>query len=268
MKAAYSIAPEIADKTVWCLDKIAYKFCGTPSHCLAQLTFINHSPDKVKIREITASISDKKSKLVLLSNSITCRAKLLPNSRLGVLAKLAVAPQTPPGDYAITLHIGNQCYPAQVQIIAEDNLQIQPSRLYLEGASGDTVSQCVTLHNLGNLPVSLQDLSLVWFEEKNWGGHTLVQTLRDTPADADYTGYLNQLLKNFQDGLIAPVKVEFSPKEPEQLAPGQCVEKTITLTLPAGLKKGKTYHGFIKIRSLRIWLALYCNGSPNSSIRR
>lgn len=267
MKPAYSIAPDRDDQTVWCLEKSAYPFCGPPSNCVGNLVFVNHCDEQIKIRELAISLPDQSS-LQLLSTQMACRGKLAPRSKVSVMAKLPLHPTTPPGKYTLTLHIGTHCYTANVQVTAEEHLQITPKRLNFEGASGDQVSQCVTFENLGNTCISLQDLSMVWLEEKNWGGHTLVQTIRDTPADADYTGYLNTLLKNFQNSMIAPAKVELSPSEPNVIHPGELLEKTVSLTLPPGLKKGKTYHGFIKIRRYRIWLAVYCNGSPNSSIRR
>ncbi len=268
MKPAYSTAPNRDDQTIWCLENSAYQFCGPPSHCIGRLAFVNHSEEKIKIRELGVSVADKKSTLKLLSASMPCRTKLAPRTQTNVLAKLPVHPATPPGKYDITLHVGEHCFPACVQVTSEEHLQITPRRLNFEGASGDQVSQCVTFENFGNTVIALQDLSMVWLEEKSWGGHTLVQTLRDTPADADYTGYLNTLLKNFQSSMIAPAKVELSPSTPDIINPGEILEKTVSLTLPPGLKKGKTYHGFIKIRRHRIWLAVYCNGSPNSTIRR
>jgi hypothetical protein len=272
MKAAYSTAP-VQDNTVnWCVENPPFQFCGPPTNCVGKLTFTNRSAEKIKIRELIASAidkkTDKKSALTWLSPTILCRAKIPAQTQVSVMAKLQLHPATPPGKYDIQVHVGEHCYPACVQVTADENLQITPRRLNFEGASGDTVSQCVTFENFGNVPVSLQDLSMVWLEEKNWGGHTIVQTIRDTPTDADYTGYLNTLLKNFQNSMVAPAKVELSPSTPDVVNPGQIIEKTVSLVLPPGLKKGKTYHGFIKVRRYRIWIALYCNGSPNSSIRR
>jgi hypothetical protein len=268
MKPAYSIAPDRDDQTIWCLDASKIQFCGPPSNCIGRLVFVNHSDEKVKIRELRASISQNTSTLHLLSSAIVCRTKLAAHTQNNVWAKLQLNPSTPPGEYEISVHVGEHCYAANVRVTAEENLQITPKRLNFEGVSGDQVSQCVIFENFGNTCIALQDLSMVWLEEKNWAGHTLVQTIRDTPADADYTGYLNTLLKNFQNSLIAPAKVELSPSEPDVIHPGERLEKTVSLILPPGLKKGKTYHGFIKIRRYRIWLAVYCNGSPNSSIRR
>jgi len=109
---------------------------------------------------------------------------------------------------------------------------------------------------------------LVWLEEQDWVGRTLVDTLRKSPDKETHQAFLDRLLDEFRKSALPPVRVALKYEDPE-LRPGDTRVVQLELTLPLErLNKGRTYRGFIKLMGKRLWLEVVCNGSPKSTKRR
>ncbi|OZG70190.1 hypothetical protein BTA51_27345 [Hahella sp. CCB-MM4] len=266
MKTAYTGEPG----RDWQLEKGPFTFIGKPGECIGELTFSNPTDDKIKIRRLSVeSVTDKKRKAPTLDSAeLSMQLRIPPQSTITAQALLNFSPSTPPGNYEVRLVCGDRSETVHVQILENPSLALNPTHTVLRGASGDTLSCKVRMENAGNVPLSVGDVGMVWFRERNWIGRTLVYSLREAAEDEDYEAFANRILHDFKASIIPPVSIQMEPLPDETLHPATALDRTLTFTAPPGLQKGRTYSGFVKINMTRIWLELYCNGSPNSSKRR
>ena len=278
MKAAFTGEPG----RDWQLAKGPFEFVGRPGECVGEIAFTNPTDDKVKIRRLKLdAISDKRRKTATLEGvELAMQLRLPPRSALKTQALLEFDPSTPPGVYEVQYCCGDQVEVIKVQVLENPVLAVNPTHIKLRGASGDTLNCQIRIDNTGNVPMQITDAGMIWLRERNWIGRTLVYSLREAADNEHYEDFANRLLHDFKQSTIPAASVRLtsvqtasgSPKKAskheELLGAGEFIDKNLTLIAPPGLEKGRTYLGFIKINLTRIWLELYCNGSPNSSKRR
>jgi hypothetical protein len=258
MKGPYSGEPGVD----WHLSKESGVFYGPPSECLGQLTFINTSCSKIKIRCLNTEEATRKRKDChsLKPSQINLYARIAPNSKSKVIAELQLPHDTAPGQYQASVVYGKEKYPIDITIIEHHEALITPSHSRLRGVSGDKVSCKLTITNFGNVAFELGDVGMVWLREYDWIGRTFVYSLRETSEEDSYEDFANKLLHNFHKDNIPPARIQFKPEKVISIAAGDSLVRTLILTLPPGLKKGRRYLGFIKINENKIWLEVYCTG--------
>jgi len=281
MKAAYTGEPG----RDWQIAKGPFEFVGRPGECVGEITFTNPTDDKIKIRRLKLdAISDKKRKNPTLEGAeLAMQLRLQPRSAHKTHARLELPPATPPGVYEVHCCCGDQTELIRIQVLASPALAINPTHIKLRGASGDNLNCQVRIDNPGNIPMQTMDAGMIWLREQNWIGRTLVYSLREAADDENYEHFANRLLHDFKQSMIPPASVRLTSmqsgstkkdsiqrasKQEGLLAPGEFMNKNLALIAPPGLEKGRTYLGFVKINMTRIWLELFCNGSPNSTKRR
>tara|TARA_R110001592_G_scaffold177076_2_gene417332 strand:+ start:145165 stop:145962 length:798 start_codon:yes stop_codon:yes gene_type:complete len=265
MKGPYSGEPGLD----WHLSKESGTFYGTPSECRGQLTFINTSDSKIKIRCLDTQESTRKSKnyASLKPSHINLFARVAPKTKSCVMAELQLPLETAPGQYQATIVYGKEKHPIDITIIEHNETLISPSHIRLKGASGDKVSYQLSITNLGNLAFELGDVGMVWLREHDWIGRTLVYSLREAKEGDSFVDFGGQVLHNFRKDIIPPARIQFKPEKVISIAAGSSIVRTLSLTLPPGLKKGRRYLGFIKINENRIWLEVYCSGGETQKIQ-
>ena len=153
----------------------------------------------------------------------------------------------------------------EATVFEQSALLISPGHIRIRGRAGDCVSVPITISNEGNVPVALRDVGMVWLRERDWIGRTLVYALRETQEGDTYEDFANRLLHDFRRAIVSPARIQLTPTLDGPLAVGQCLTRTLDVTLPQGLQKGRLYMGFIKINETRIWLELYCDDRPADS---
>jgi hypothetical protein len=154
-----------------------------------------------------------------------------------------------------------------VRVFNSPGIELDPDRIFIRGSSGDKVSHMLVIRNTGNIVFSLPDVSLIWLEEQDWVGRSLVYTLRESSKSDNYEDFFNRTLKKFQSEMIPSTRVMLESKS-STIHPGDVAEVQLTLTLPEELKKGRTYFGFIKMPGRRLWFEIECNGVHKSGKRR
>lgn len=249
--------------TDWHLAAGPYFFSGTPGECRGELTFVNDSDNKIKVWALMTQppARKRKDRLLLTPTRINLAARVPPHGEVRTQAALQLSPDTEPGLYQATVLCGEHKAPLEVEVLEHRELMIAPTHLRLRGASGETLSCSLTITNLGNVPIELGDVAMIWLRERDWIGRTLVYSLRETTETETYEDFANRLLHDLREAIIAPARIRLEPTMKAALAAGMTLERTLSITLPAGLKKGRRYLGFIKINDDRIWMELYCTGS-------
>lgn len=246
----------------WYLAEGTYRFAGVPGDCLGEVTIINCSDDKVRVRRLETQPPPRKRKgrNVLKGVNLLLSVRMRPGETLRAEANLDIPPGTAPGQYDAVVPCGSGKVSLEATIFEDTTLAVVPGHARVQGNSGDTVDLPITITNKGNVPVALRDVGMVWLRERDWIGRTLVYTLRKVDESDTYEDFANKLLHDFRRAIVPTARINLKPVLDAPLGVGECIQRSLALTLPPGLKKGRRYMGFIKINESRIWLELHCNG--------
>lgn len=254
----------------WHLSKETATFVGPPNACRGELTLVNVSDSKVKVRTLQAQAASRPRKNIpsIQSSQISLFARVAPHSQAKTVAALHLASDTAPGKYSATVLCGKQKQAIEINVLEYRESEIQPSHLRFSGVSGETKHCQITITNHGNVDLALGDVGMVWLRESDWIGRTLVYTLRETNEGDNYESFANRLLKSFREEIIPPARVQFEPSAKKAVGAGKTLCRTMSLIFPPGLKKGRRYLGFIKINEDRIWLEVFCTGTAKESAQK
>jgi hypothetical protein len=249
----------------WRLGRGPFIFSGVPPLCTGEIELLSASHDKVKIRSIAVVGRDKSP--LLGAGDLRVGTALAPGERKRVAAHLLVEPHTAPGSYTVDLSCGDQSEPAVVHVFEKLGVEIEPDVIHLRGAGGDVVEALVVITNHGNVSETLRDLALVFLEEQNWVGRSMVYALRETTADEGHQSYLDRVVRELRSSMARPARVSLRGEIPE-IQPGERREVRLEIKLPDELVKGRRYEGSTAFMSGELSFEVECNGSGNSTKRR
>jgi hypothetical protein len=251
----------------WRLGRGPFIFSGVPPLCVGAIDLINESDEKVRVRRIPV-VGPKYEALSSLGlHELRVASALPPHQRMKARAFFRVAPYTPPGTYTADLSCGSQHEPVIVHVWERAGLQVDPGEIRLRGAAGEVLSTKVVVTNESNATQTCRDIALVFLEERNWVGRSLVFALRETKEDEGYQAYLDRVVRELKVSLTRPARVTIRTGFSE-LQPGESRELELEITLPAELVKGRTYFGSTKFMSGKLIFRVECNGASESTRRR
>jgi hypothetical protein len=251
----------------WRLGPGPFIFSGVPPLCVGDLDLINESDEKVRVRAIPV-VGHKDQALSNLGFSeLRVGTRLPPHHRTRARAFFLVNPYTPPGTYTADLSCGSQNEPVIVHVWENLGLRVEPSEIRLRGAGGDVLTTVAVITNEGNVTETLPDHALVFLEERNWVGRSLVFALRETNAEDGHQTYFDRVVRELKVSLARPARVNLR-SEVSEFRPSETHEIELEITLPAELVKGRIYFGSTKFMSSKLILKVECNGASNSTIRR
>jgi hypothetical protein len=249
----------------WRLGRGPLIFSGFPPLCTGEIELLNDSDQKVKVRAIPAADRDKAP--TLGASELRVGASLAPRERKRVPAHFFVEPHTPPGSYTVELSCGSQSETAVVHVFEQLAVQLEPDLIRVRGAGGDVVEALVVVTNRGNVSENLRDLALVFLEEQNWVGRSMVHALRETTAEEGHQSYLDRVVRELRSSIARPARVNLRG-EISEIQPGERRELRLEIKLPDELIKGRTYEGSTAFMSGELSFEVECNGSSNSTKRR
>jgi hypothetical protein len=249
----------------WRLGRGPFIFSGFPPLCTGEIELLSASDEKVKIRSIAVVGRDQSP--VLGAGDLRVGIALAPRERKRVSAHFVVEPHTAPGSYTVDLSCGDQSETAVVHVFEKLGVQIEPDVIQLRGAGGDVVEALVVITNRGNVSETLRDLVLVFLEEQNWVGRSMVHALRETTADEGHQSYLDRVLRELRSSIAHPARVNLRG-EISEIRPGERRELRLEIKLPDELVKGRIYEGSTAFMSGELSFEVECNGSSNSTKRR
>lgn len=251
----------------WRLGKGPFIFSGVPPICTGVLELVNQSDEKVKVRAIPVTgLRDE----ALTTNGLgeaKVGARLAPHDRTRATAHFLLDPRTPPGTYAAELVCADQREPVVIHVFENPGMQVMPGVIRLRGAGGDVLESLVVLGNRGNVPETVPEAALVFLEERNWVGRSLVQTLRESGENEGHQEYLDRVLHELKATVARPARVTIRSGSGE-LEPAETRELELEVALPSELIKGRTYYGSTRFMSAKLVFEVVCNGTTRSTKRR
>ena len=243
-------------------------FSGVPPFCRGNIVIGSTSHETLRVGAIHTEHREDRKLAPLGFGQISVQTRIAPGTRQTVPAHFHVDRHTAPGVYKTSILWGKERHQVVVHVHENPSLTISPSRLEFKGAGGDRLSHTLVIHNPGNVTHTLDEVGMVWLEERDWVGRTLVSALRESPSDEAVQPALERLLVQLRKSMLPAVRVALKYDSPE-IRPGDTRVVDIELTLPAeGMSKGRSYLGFIKLMGSRLWMEVACTGSPNSTKRR
>lgn len=249
--------------TSWRIGEHPLVFSGTPPLLGGEIELINESDQRVAPKHLEAHFDREHG----IHADLRVPGRLAANSRTRVRAQLVIDRATPPGTYHASVRAGTQTAAATVHVYPSRGATVSPGVLQFSGASGDHIELAVSLTNRGNVTHTLPKTGVIFFEESNWVGRSLVFALREAAADEGVQPYLDRVLHELVGSMAGTTTVTIGAPQ-RTLEPGVTLHATLTFTLPERLAKGRTYDTWLAIAGTRITFELLCNGSANSLLRR
>jgi uncharacterized membrane protein len=233
--------------------------------CTGDIELLNDSDQKVKVRAIPLFNRDNSS--ALGASELRVGTSLAPRERKRVPAHFLLDSHTPPGNYTVELSCGDQNETAVVHVFEKLGVQVEPDVIRVRGGGGDVVEALLVITNRGNISETLRELALVFLEEQNWVGRSLVYALRETKAEEGHQPYLDRVVGELRASISRPARVTLRG-EISEIRPGERREVRVEIKLPDELIKGRIYEGSTAFMSSELFFEVECNGSSNSTKRR
>ena len=251
----------------WRLGEGPFIFSGLPPLCIGAIDLINETDEKVRVRRIPV-LGRKGDALASLGlDELRVAVSLPPRRRTRARAFFRVDPYTPPGTYTADLSCGDQHEKVIVHVWERTGLQVDPGEIRLFGAAGETLTTTVVVRNESNTVQTHREVALVFLEERNWIGRSLVFALREAKEEEGHQAALDRVLHELKISLARPARINIRTDFAE-LQPGEARELELEIALPAELVKGRTYFGSTKFMSGKLNFKVECNGAQNSTKRR
>ncbi|MGH3116971.1 MAG: hypothetical protein ACRDQ2_07620 [Gaiellales bacterium] len=251
----------------WRLGEGPFIFSGVPPICVGELELVNHSEDKVKVRAIPVVGHQDETVASLGLGKLRVGARLAPRDRMRVSAHFLVDPRTPSGRYTADLACAGQREPVVIHVFESLGLEVEPGTIELRGAGGDLLRTPLVVTNRGNVTETVPELRLVFLEERNWIGRSLVFALRESTEDEGHEAFLDRVVRELRATVARPARVTLSGTASE-IRPGDKRELELEIALPAELIKGRTYTGSTPFMSSKLFFKVECNGTSTSTKRR
>lgn len=194
-----------------------------------------------------------------------------PETSAKVAARLAVPRTTPPGVYKAVFDIGGEPREAELEVLAEEQLDIGPSGLALSGAPGAVVGTELLFTNRGNVPLVLDVLGGLILEDLEplcLSVQRALAQVRDKECQDDaHRFFLDALVKNVADKRADMGRARIAGG-PATLEPGNSALLGVELHFPANLAPGRGYRATLQYRGGRVSLRIDTVAPARGALKR
>lgn len=179
--------------------------------------------------------------------------------------RLKLDPLTPPGEYALTLALGDERKEVIVQVPEHQQLRIEPLQINLVGEPKAKLTQSFVVTNRGNVSVTLQKLGAVILEEDGGVCRSVQASLRAKGNDG-YEPFLDALVAELATTRVDMLRVGV-PDDTPAILPGESRSVTLDFHLPGDLTPGRRYFGQLAIASyvLNVQVTALAKSTPAST---
>jgi hypothetical protein len=173
-----------------------------------------------------------------------------PGERRRVPLKFALSPNTPPGEYHASLQLADRTFPVVFHVVEQLALEISPARLVLRNDAGATISKQVVLHNRGNVPLEIDELSAIPLDDELLNCRILrgvaaaVDSEEETGLDSVLAAFARQSRLALDQAGILRVRNRSGRLT---LQPSEIRAVTLEFRLPESLEKRSRYRAILPI---------------------
>jgi hypothetical protein len=173
-----------------------------------------------------------------------------PGERRRVPLKFALAPETPPGEYHSHLQLADRSIPVVFHVVERLALEISPSQLVLRNEAGATIAKQVVLHNRGNVPLDIDELSAIPLDDELLNCRILrgVAAAVDGEAETNLDTVLAAFARHSRAALDQAGILRVRNRSGKlTLQPGEIRSITLEFRLPETLEKRSRYRALLPI---------------------
>jgi hypothetical protein len=173
-----------------------------------------------------------------------------PGERRRVPVKFALSPTTPPGEYHAEIQLAEHTWPVVMHVTEKLALEISPSRLVLHNNPGATVTRQVILSNLGNVPITIEELAAIPLDDELLQCRLLRAVVAAIGDDEDQT--IDSILTQFAHqgkSILAQAGLLRVRNRTGRLTlePGQISPVELEFRLPSTIDKRTRYRALVPI---------------------
>jgi hypothetical protein len=200
---------------------------------------------------------------------ISLTAILAPNERSAVTVKVAVDADTPPGDYAAELVLGEHRYPVQLLIAESISLSVTPAEIVIENHPGERLTKRLYFTNDGNVPMNIGNIGAVVLDDELLACKTMRATLDTSSKEAKtlqewVSIYIAQGKTQLDATGMLWVELEAAPLD---LRPGETRGVDITIRIPDTLDPRSRYRGVAFLYDANIGITVAPTGASKRKRR-
>lgn len=188
---------------------------------------------------------------------LSFRTILQPGMSGEVPVSFSVPDLTPPGTYEAVFEVGGRAVPAEVEVLPDERLDIRGGEAVLAGAAGETIRLDLIFLNRGNIPVTLESLGDVGFDDLEPLCPTLTRSLARVRAHGSREGafgvFADDLIAQLADRAVGAGVARLAGGA-VTLAPGACASLPVEVSLPARLIAGRRYRGRVERGLSEVWI--------------
>ncbi len=223
---------------------------GTPPICTGEIALRNLTGEKVRVKQLPARFDSAAIGTVPLR----VFARLAPHETSRVPAHVVIGRATPAGTYSAAIDVGGgKQARAVLRVFESHRTRVVPQPLELRGAPGEQLRGEFVVENRGNVVQRIPRHAMVFLEELDWLGRSVVHALREATRDEGVVRVLDRLVLELKDTMMPTTPVTLTSAA-QKLAPGQSVPVEFEFTLPAAIVKDRRYRAFMKLFGGRVWL--------------
>jgi hypothetical protein len=245
---------------------------GEPRRLVGRVKLHNPAPDRVVVRGARlcgapAPYESKRDEVQEYSISLT--AILAPNEKSAVPLRVAIDAQTPPGDYAAELVLGEFRYPVQLLVAETVSLSVTPSEIVIENHPAERLEKRLFLTNDGNIPLQVGNIGAVVLDDELLACKTIRGTLERGTEEIKsvhewVSTYIAQGKHQIDTTGMLWVEVIGAPLT---LQPGETRGIDVTIRIPDTLDQRSRYWGVIFLYDANIGITVAPTGASKRKRR-
>jgi hypothetical protein len=234
-------------------------FVGEPRRCVGVVEVHNPHDEPVKMRRLRLQSADSKLQNSCEPEVIDAQviARLCACETKRVEVSLAFPPTTPPGHYQAWLGglDGARC-PVSIRLLELRSLRLSPGRVSHTTSPGATFETCITVTNLGNVPLTIPHGTPLVFRDPRRGWHQHFHASVTTHGEQGNQQFLDDFLKRMA-AAEPPVGRTKIKRGSGVLAPAESRVLEIEVCMPKKLHAPCNYVAFANLGDGTLTLALH-----------
>jgi hypothetical protein len=253
-------------------------FAGTPDALRGVLPLRNLGERRAVVRHLELADPDGK-----LGGAVPARHRLRttvlrPQQARALRLSLALDPTTPPGEYHLSVRVGDREQPAVVHVVESIDVEVEPNPLVIENRPGETIRKTAVVTNRGNVPIAVGEIGAVVLDDELLACRSLraaAEALGETEDDEGVTiaRFLTQIARDFKATLDQAGRLRVrNASGPVEIQPGELAKLELEVEVPDTLEPRTRFSGRIAIYDTDLELVVVpfrgAKDTPNKPARR